>query len=307
MSQTGEIIIFNRYSDTDEVEKVYGDKAVKFAYDSFLGKMMGPIISSRLVSQLYGKMQDRDSSRDKVPPFVNKFQIKMDEYQAGSVPAERKENSYKNFNEFFIRKFNEGERTFPLEKKLMGACAEARYYAVEKVDNDVKYPVKGKYIKAKDLLGNTKYSECFEDGPFMIARLCPVDYHRYHYLDNGVTLEHNLIAGDFHSVNPLALKLRNNILIKNERRVSILETDNFGKIAYIEVGATCVGKIVQTHDETTPFNRGEEKGYFLFGGSTVIILGEKGKWRPSDDLLKNTALGRETYVKLGDTIATSTM
>ena len=307
MSQTGEIIIFNRYTNSEEVEKVYGEKAVKFAYDSILGKMMGPIIASRFVSQLYGNMQDKDSSRAKVPPFVEKFNIKMEEYQPGSIQSENIEHSYKNFNEFFIRKFKDGQRSYPQNKNEMGACAEARYYAVEKVDNDVKYPVKGQYIKAKDLLGDTEFSKYFEEGPFMIARLCPVDYHRYHYLDNGTTLEHKLIPGDFHSVNPLALKLRNDILIKNERRVSILETENFGKIAYIEVGATCVGKIVQSHDEEKPFKRGEEKGYFLFGGSTVIILGEKGKWRPSEDLLKNTTLGRETYVRLGDTIAHSTL
>src|SRR5690606_18415701 len=111
------------------------------------------------------------------------------------------------------------------------------------------------------------------------------------------------VAGQFHSVNPMALKIKEDIFIANERRVSILETENFGKLAYIEVGAICVGKIVQSFDETKSFKRGDEKGYFLFGGSTVIVLGQAGKWAPSDDIIRNTQKGMETYIQLGDEVA----
>jgi phosphatidylserine decarboxylase len=104
-------------------------------------------------------------------------------------------------------------------------------------------------------------------------------------------------------VNPLALKYKNQIFINNERHVSLLQTENFGKIAYIEVGAIMVGKIVQTHRWNKPFMRGEEKGYFLFGGSTVIVLGEKGAWKPSADIVKNTNDGIETYLQLGQEVA----
>ena len=89
----------------------------------------------------------------------------------------------------------------------------------------------------------------------------------------------------------------------NERRASILETEKFGKLAYIEVGAAMVGKIIQSHDEATPHSKGDEKGYFLFGGSTVILLGEKGKWSPSEDILANTEVGLETYLHLGEEVA----
>ena len=111
------------------------------------------------------------------------------------------------------------------------------------------------------------------------------------------------ISGQYHSVNPLALKAKPEILIVNERRASILETQDFGKLAYIEVGAAMVGKIVQSHDETAAHHQGAEKGYFLFGGSTVILLGEKGKWAPSSDILENTEAGIETYLHLGEEVA----
>ena len=112
-----------------------------------------------------------------------------------------------------------------------------------------------------------------------------------------------MISGDYFSVNPLALRFKGDIFIKNERRVSILETKNFGKLAYIEVGATCVGKINQSFDEENSFNRGDEKGYFLFGASTVVVIGEPGKWKVSEDIVKNSNNNIETYIKIGDTIA----
>ena len=185
----------------------------------------------------------------------------------------------------------------------MGAFAEARYFGYEQVHDELRIPVKGNFLTAAKLLGNTKYAGEFEGGPLLLARLCPVDYHRYHYADAGETLENYRIHGKYDSVNPLALKYKQDIFIKNERRVSVVNTENFGKLAYIEVGATCVGKIVQTSDEKKPHLRGEEKGYFLFGGSTVIVLGEKGRWVPSQDILEHTQKGLETYVQLGDEVA----
>ena len=119
----------------------------------------------------------------------------------------------------------------------------------------------------------------------------------------GETLDSFQIKGQYHSVNPLALSSKPDIFIINERRASILETEKFGKLACIEVGAAMVGKIIQTHDEATTHSKGDQKGYFLFGGSTVILLGEKGKWSPSKDILSNTKDGVETYLQLGDEVA----
>jgi phosphatidylserine decarboxylase len=224
-------------------------------------------------------------------------------YKAGSIPAERKENSYKSFNEFFIREFEDNQRSFIAESQKMPAFCEARYFGHEAINGDVEIPVKGKMLGADDLLGGSNWSSTFTGGPLLVARLCPVDYHRYHYPLSGATLDSFQISGQYHSVNPVALKAKPDIFIVNERRASILETENFGKLAYIEVGAAMVGKIVQSHDESIAHSRGNEKGYFLFGGSTVILLGEKGKWRPSEDICSNTKEGVETYLHLGEEVA----
>ena len=286
-----------------EMELVYGDSAIKFLYSHPVGKLFSRAVASKRMSQVYGSYQDLNISRKKVPPFVKKFNIDLSEYKAGSIKSDNKENSYKNFNEFFIREFEDGKREFLKDEAKMPAFCEARYFGYRQIEDEVKVPVKGKFLNAKDLLGNSKWDKTFEDGPLIIARLCPVDYHRYHYPLDGKTLDSFQVSGQYHSVNPLALKVRENIFLINERRASILETKNFGKLAYIEVGAAMVGKIIQSHDESKSFRRGDEKGYFLFGGSTVILLGEKGKWEPSKDIIENTQNGFETYLKLGDEVA----
>ncbi|WP_051938413.1 phosphatidylserine decarboxylase [Ghiorsea bivora] len=303
MSQDFEIQVFNRYENKMDIEKVYGGDMVKFAYGNPIGRLLAPFIASKMLSRLYGKAQDSVKSAQKVPPFIKNFAIQIEQYQKGSLKGNPIETSYQSFNEFFIRKFKDGQRTFTPKDEEMGAFAEARYFGHESMTDDLNIPVKGSMLRAIDLIGDDELAKDFIDGPLIIARLCPVDYHRYHYPDDGRTLQSFTVAGDLHSVNPLALKYRHDIFIKNERRVSILETEHFGKLAYIEVGATMVGKIVQTYDESKPFKKGDEKGYFLFGGSTVVLCGEKGKWVPSTDMLENTKAGIETYIQLGDVVA----
>jgi phosphatidylserine decarboxylase len=243
---------------------------------------------------MYGAYQASRLSAHKVRPFVKKFKIPMEDYE---------DVQFSSFNEFFIRKFKPGVRKFVSADSSLPAFSEARYFAYDRITADQKFPVKGKFLSAESLIANPEEAKAFVGGPLLLARLCPTDYHRYHYPDDGKTLKAYTVPGKLHSVNPIALKYRPEIFITNERRVSILETQNFGRLAYIEVGALCVGKIVQTHSESSPFRRGDEKGYFLFGGSTVIVLGEPGRWVPDSDLIEQTLQGRETLVKLGERVA----
>jgi phosphatidylserine decarboxylase len=304
VSNPPEIKYFNRMTGQNEIEKVYGDMFIKFLYTSIAGQKIGTAFTNKYFSMAYGAFQDLPSSHGKVRPFIEKFKINMDEYEAGTRPALDPRDSYRTFNEFFVRRFKLGKRSFVTEPNRMAAFAEARYVGFDSINEKETYPVKGTYLKAKDLVGNDQVSKIFEGGPLLIARLCPVDYHRYHYPDNGKVLDNFRVPGAYDSVNPFALKYKNQIFIKNERHVSILQTENFGRLAYIEVGAICVGKIVQSHRWNKPFMRGEEKGYFLFGGSTVVLLGEKGAWKPSADISANTAKGIETYLHLGTEVAT---
>lgn len=298
-----EIKFYNRITNKIDRELVYGDKFIEWLYETPSGKGLSQLICKAPLSKFYGAIQDLGYSQRKVAPFIKKFNINMDDY----LPEEgRSESSpYSTFNQFFIRRFRSGKRPIIDNPNEMAAFSEARYYGYESVQDNESVPVKGANLKPKALIASEKWEKTFEDGPLLLARLCPVDYHRYHYPDNGIILDDYRVSGLYHSVNPLALKSKEDILITNERHVTILETENFGKLAYIEVGAICVGKIIQSKplDKGRKITKGEEKGYFLFGGSTVIVVGEKGKWKPSSDILEHTKKGMETYLHLGMTVA----
>lgn len=141
----------------------------------------------------------------------------------------------------------------------------------------------------------------FDNGPILICRLCPVDYHYFHYPDSGEFISAFDIEGGYDSVNIMSLFYHQETFCRNYRRVNLLKSNNFGELLFIEVGAMCVGKINQTHKEKV-FKRGELKGHFSFGASTLIVIGQKGSFIPSTDLIHNSLKGLETKVKLGDVI-----
>ncbi len=290
-----QIFIWNRRESREEVEQVYGDAWIRWLYGTSMGQILtDQVLSKVYLSRLYGSYQSTRWSGRKVLPFIKKFKIPMQEFQKGP---------FQSFNDFFIRKFKAGARPFAQDAPDFPAFSEARYFAYEKIDAISRLPVKGSRLSASALMGGAERAQPFVGGPVLVARLCPTDYHRFHFPDDGEILESYSLPGHLHSVNPLALQYKEDIFATNERHVSLLQTRNFGKLAYIEVGALCVGKIVQTHSKNKEFRRGAQKGYFLFGGSTVIVLGEPGKWAPDLDLLNQTSQGRETLVRLGERIA----
>lgn len=283
---------FDRYKKEIRTEKVYGGKAVDFLYENAFGQKLAKKLIKPFPSKLLGLYHNSSLSRHKIAPFISNYDINIDEY----VPE-----NYKNFNSFFIRKFKDSARLWNNNHNIFPAFCEARYFATNSISPEHLIPVKGQYLMATSLLGSlaSKWADTFALGPMILARLCPVDYHRFHFPDDGKVLEQIQIPGRLHSVNPKAISKIPDVFCTNERHVSILETTNFGILAYIEVGALGVGKIIQSHKEKS-FKRGEEKGYFLFGGSTVIVLGEKNRFSIDQDILDYTNTHKETFIKLGD-------
>ena len=142
----------------------------------------------------------------------------------------------------------------------------------------------------------------YEDGIFVIIRLAPVDYHRFHFPADGIIEDSHLINGDYYSVSTHAIRRNFRIFCENKREYSILKTQKFGDIVMIEVGATMVGGIKQTYKPNSFVKKGQEKGYFYFGGSTCILVFEKGKVKLDKDLIENTKKGIETKVYMGEKI-----
>ncbi len=287
---------FNRVTRNIETEKVYGGQYLEWAYQNPLGRILtNQIFSKRWLSHVFGAVENSRFSRRKINEFVAKYDIRMDDYE---------ETEYSCFNDFFIRKFKAGKRPFSSSALDFCAGAEARYLVFTDLKPHQRFEVKGIEVDLRDLLGDENLARDFEGGSLILARLCPVDYHRFHFPFDGSLIRHERVPGNLHSVNPVAFKSTPRVFLENERQVAILENPVMGKVAMIEVGALGVGKIVQsayTHQTPLPlkFEKGQEKGYFLFGGSTVIWLLEKDKIKLEDDLIRHSAEGLETWVPLG--------
>jgi phosphatidylserine decarboxylase len=299
--------IYDRKNQRTITERIFGEGGVRFLYENPVGGLLeSTLLCGSWFSKAYGAYQSSPLSRRAIEPFIDAFEIPMEDYESGP---------FRSFNAFFIRKFRPGLRPFEAEGPRFSAPAEGRYLVFPSVTESTPLAVKGALLNGPALIGadlektdrppelrDLDLTE-FLGGPGFIARLCPVDYHRFHFPDSGRILARARLRGALHSVNPIALAARGDLLFRNEREVTIVETRNFGRLAYVEVGAICVGKIVQSA-AGPEFRRGEEKGYFLFGGSTVIVLGEPGRFTFDSDLVEKSAAGRECLVRLGEGIAT---
>ncbi len=291
------IQFYNRKTKTTDTENVYGESAMAWAYQSYFGFFLTQhLFSKKWLSKLMGWYESSPLSRHKIPRFIEKYQINMSDYEVAK---------YSSFNDFFIRKFKPGLRPFSNDDSVFCAGAEARYLAFENLSAKTTITVKGIDVCLSALLNDEALAADFDGGTIIIARLCPVDYHRFHFPMSGELTKAYTVRGELHSVNPVALVAKPDIFLKNERQVAILRNEKFGKVAMIEVGALGVGKIIQSaYPSHAPFplifDKCVEKGYFLFGGSTVIWVLQKGKLKLSPDLASNSTRGIETWIPLGD-------
>jgi phosphatidylserine decarboxylase len=250
--------------------------------------------SRRLYDWLIAAYQDSPWSIRAIEPFIAKHKIDLSEF---------KPVIYRSFADFFCREFRPGARAFPTESHQMGAFAEARYFGWVKLDPEQQFPIKGYSLSAERILGSRERAEPYRSGPVLLARLSPVDYHHAHYPDDGNTVEADRRGGPLWTINWRALLNQPDILFRNHRQINILRTAHFGRLAFVEIGAMSVGRIVQVHRLDQPFSRGDEKSMFKFGGSAIVAFGEPEAWTPSEDILDNTAQGIETLVRLGEPVA----
>lgn len=293
------IKIFNRKTNKYEVEKVAGEKYIQWCYDSPIGKGLTELlIKKKLTSKIYGDYCDTKLSKKKIKSFINDFNINMSE----SIKSQQE---FISFNDFFIRKLKENARPMDSTPSTLISPGDGRLFAYENISCKKLIQVKGIHYTLEELLENKEKADEYEGGVCLVLRLCPTDYHRFHFIDNGIPKENHTINGNYYSVNPTALERIPKLYCQNKREWSIFESENFGEILHIEVGATCVGTIVQTYEKDKFTKRGCEKGYFKFGGSTTILFFKENTVNICEEILVQTDLGFETKVSLGETIGTS--
>lgn len=292
------IKLYNRKNKSYEIEKVAGGGLLKALYGNPAGKLgLELLVKRKLYSSLTGLFCDAPISAKNIPSFVKNYDIDM------SV-CPRDIEDFKSFNDFFTRKLTREARPFDERADLLLSPGDGRLKAWENINMDEVTQVKGFTYSLKELFNDADLAEKYQGGTCIILRLAPVDYHRFHFIDDGVCGESKKIKGQYYSVNPIALNAIPRVFCQNTREYSIFSSENFGDIAYIEVGATSVGSIVQTYKPGERIRRGDEKGYFKFGGSTVILFLEKGKAHIDKDILEQTEMGYEVRVLAGESIGT---
>ncbi|MBF8983394.1 phosphatidylserine decarboxylase [Lutibacter sp. B2] len=292
------IYYIDRKNGLEKLEKVAGDQVLKWIYHSKTGMgLLEMIIKRKIFSSVYGKLQDFSYSKRKIKSFVKDIEIDMGEAERENI------SDYKHFNDFFIRKLKKEARPISREESDFISPADGRIFAYENIDINKVIQVKGFEYKLEELFADTNLAKKYTNGTCIVIRLCPADYHRFHFPDSGIAKEVKKISGKYYSVNPIALKEIVNLYCRNKREITVFNSEHFGDMIFVEVGATCVGSIIQTYEVDQPIEKGAEKGYFKFGGSTVILFIEKGKLKVDEDIIINTKNGIETKVNMGETIA----
>ncbi len=283
------IKIYSRLNKEIYEEEEYGQKSVNFLYNNFFGRIiLRLLISRKFFSKIASIYYHTKFSVKDIPEFIEKNNIDMSDYE---------EKEYSSFNDFFTRKILVGKRPLPTNNDSLIAVADSKL-SVYNIDENQKVNIKGIEYTVEELVDDRELARNYVGGKCLIFRLCVDDYHRFSYIEKGNLDYHKVIKGSLHTVRDTAKKFR--FYAKNQRELEVLNTTTLGKVVQIDVGAIMIGKIKNYHLET--FERGEEKGYFYYGGSTVVVLIEKEKILIDEDITKYSNEDIEVKVKLGEKI-----
>lgn len=290
---------YNRYTRQIETEKVFGEKWVRLAYENPGGRFLVWLLARRaFVSKWYGFKMNRRASALRVLPFIAEYGIDVDEFAKSPF-------DYKTFNEFFYRALKPECRPIAAGEKIAAFPADGRHLAFPDIQQAAGFYVKGSKFSFTELLGDEAAAKQFAGGSMLISRLCPVDYHRFHFPVSGTPGDSRLIDGWLYSVSPVALRRRLRYLVENKREITLIDSPQFGTVAMVEIGATNVGSIRQTYVAGRALAKGDEKGLFAFGGSCVVTIFQRGRITFDADIVAQSAQHMETYARFGDRLGTA--
>lgn len=262
-------------------------------YNTFGGRIILKFLVIPAVSKTAGVFMDSPFSIPLIKKFIKKHNLDISEYIM---------KNFRSYNDFFTRKIKPEKRPIDYRANHLISPCDSKL-SVYRIQKNSIFKIKDSFYRISDLLANEFLARRYDGGYCFIYRLEVDDYHRYCYIDDGLKTENIFIDGELHTVNPVALK-HYNIYKRNCREYTVMHTDNFGDVVHMEVGALMVGRIRNYHGEYY-FVKGEEKGMFQFGGSTIVQLFEKGRVRPDKDIIRNTREGFETVVHYGEKTGTA--
>lgn len=298
--ESKKIEVVNRKTGEPFVEKVYGDDVMKVFYGHPAGlAVTSRILTNRFLSNVYGAYNDSAVSKHKIEDFVQALGIDVSECSKDLV-------EYVSFNDFFARKLRPDAREVTTSEKGIASPGDGRLLVFPKIDETTLTYVKWAPIPLFELFNkNEDLAAKFRNGACAVLRLCPSDYHRFHFPVAGKVGITKTVPGLLHSVSPYALEQGLPVYCMNKRTLCELKSNELGTVLIMEIGALFVGSIVQTYRAGTQVKRGDEKGYFKFGGSTCVLFFEDKSIQFDEDLIANSARGLETLVKMGEKIAST--
>ncbi len=270
--------------------------SLRFLYHTPIGRVVLKVLTRPFVSKLVGAYMNSGLSRHRINKFVKQNQIDLSDYVI---------EDWTSFNAFFTRKINPGARPMGnIDAGELISPADAKLL-IHPIRDGLVLPIKESQYTVASLLQNEELAENYRNGWAMVLRLCVDDYHRYAYPANGYKDPDIIIPGRLHTVQPIALHMRP-VFTENARSYTLIHTDLFGDVLQMEVGALCVGKIVNHNAHIAQVVRaGDEKGYFEFGGSTIVLLFAEDTFTPDPELVENTRQGVETIVRFGESLGKS--
>jgi phosphatidylserine decarboxylase len=282
--------IRDRVTGGVEIERIFGGDSLDFLYGTRVGRALtSGFLARRLASEVYGWRQRSPKSRARIALFVARLGIDPSE---ASLPLA----AYRSLDEFFTRRLRPGARPIDADPAHLVSPADGRALAFERLDAG-SLGVKGSRVTLAELVGDVNLAASLGEASALVVRLAPADYHRFHFPDDGAASPARRLPGPLHSVHPIALAA-GAPSFRNQRDVTRFESAHFGPMLLVSVGALLVGTIVQTYAPGS-VRRGDEKGYFRFGGSTVVLVARADRVAFDPDLLTATAEGLESRVSMG--------
>ncbi len=300
-----DIVYIDRASGEQQKEKVYGEWLIKLLYgQGWTSKTAGTLLQALFcknpyASALAGWWQNLPHTAKAIAPFIADYGIDSQEFLDDV-------SSYRSFNDFFIRQLKPSARPIAAGENRAIIPADGRYYFYQDIEKADGFVVKGQKFDLTKLLQSKELADKYRHGAMVLARLCPSDYHRFHFACDGIPDAAKPIPGELYSVNPLAIRQNIEIFTQNKRVLTTVETPQFGKVLTVEVGATAVGTIVETYTPGKQCHKGEEKGYFSFGGSSLIWLFPPQSIQFDSDLLAATESGLEIRCLMGQSMGVAT-
>ncbi len=286
-------LVFGRNS-----QKYAANQSLSIVYQSKVSRLIRKIIThDKWFSALAGAYFNLSISKFHIASFVKKYSIAMNE-------SEKKINEFINFNDFFTRKLKPQARPIDCDPTHIISPADGKILVIENIQEQSQFPVKNITFSLESFLKDKTLAQKYLGGSLILIRLDPWDYHRFHIPIDGYVQKAIPINGSYESVNPIVYQNNIQVLSENERHLIAIKTDMLDEVIMVNIGALCVGKITETYNPNHWYKKGDELGYFSFGGSTIVLLFKKNLITIHPEIVNNSLMCIESLTQMGKSLAT---